>query len=139
MYIRIKHYNAPRLIITITSMHYRIEYKSEESRAHLLYYKLFSDASIVKSNCGKLMVTDIFLSGDPHFGSLLSKGRINVWKRFQIAFVTTIQIRVLWVSTTFPFSHQRLSKDLRKAKRRDAEAPKSFLRKRWTMSIHIYK
>ena len=72
-----------------------------------------------------------FLSGDPHFGSPLSKGRINVWKRFQIAFVTTIQIRVLWVSTTFPFSHQRLSKDLRKAKRRDAEALKSFVRKRW--------
>lgn len=34
----------------------------------------------------------------------------------------------------FPFSHQRLSKDLRKAKRRDAEAPKSFLRKRWKRS-----
>jgi len=36
---------------------------------------------------------------------------------------------VLWVSTTFPFPHQRLSKDLRKAKRRDAEALKSFVKK----------
>lgn len=34
----------------------------------------------------------------------------------------------------FPFSHQRLSKDLRKAKRRDAEALKSFVSKRWKRS-----
>lgn len=42
-------------------------------------------------------------------------------KRFQIAFVTTIQMGSLGFNH-ISFPHQRLSKDLRKAKRRDAEA-----------------